>query len=108
MPTPIEKDNEIGRKAEEFLEYLQVERGASPLTIRNYRHYLRRFIDWLSKENIRQNLKDINSDIVRSYRVYLTNLPAGKNETLSRRTQGYHVIALRSFLFSLSSFASFW
>ena len=98
MAAPIPNNTEIGKKAEEFLEYLQVERGSSPLTIRNYRHYLRRFNNWLESQNIRQNLKDINQDIVRSYRVYLSNLPAGKNETLSRNTQGYHVIALRSFL----------
>ncbi len=98
MPTAINITNEIGKKAEEFLEYLQVERGSSPLTIRNYRHYLNRFNNWLESQNIRQTLKDINQDIVRSYRVYLSNLPCGKNETLSRNTQGYHVIALRSFL----------
>lgn len=98
MPAPISNNTEIGKKAEEFLDYLSVERGSSPLTIRNYRHYLNRFNNWLESQNIRQNLKDINQDIVRSYRVYLSNLPAGKNETLSRNTQGYHVIALRSFL----------
>jgi len=98
MPNTQEPRSEIARKSEEFLEYLQVERGCSPLTIRNYRHYLTRFDNWLASQNIRRNLKDINSDIVRSYRVYLTGLPAGKNETLSRRTQGYHVIALRSLL----------
>jgi len=98
MPVPISDSTEIGKKAEEFLEYLQIERGSSPLTIRNYRHYLRRFNNWLESQNIRQNLKDINSDIVRSYRVYLSNLTCGKNKTLSRNTQGYHVIALRSFL----------
>jgi len=36
--------------------------------------------------------------VVRGYRVYLSNLPDGKGGTLSRRTQGYHAIALRSFL----------
>jgi site-specific recombinase XerD len=84
--------SEIARKTEDFLEYLQVEKGSSPLTIRNYRHYLSRFNLWLSQEGIHQGLKDINQDIVRSYRVYLANMGLG------RRTQGYHVIALRSFL----------
>jgi site-specific recombinase XerD len=75
-----------------------VERGASPLTVRNYKHYLHRFIAWLEKSGIRQTLKDINQDIVRQYRVFLSNLPDGTGGTLSRRTQGYHAIALRSFL----------
>ena len=41
---------------------------------------------------------DINQEVVRQFRVYLSRLPAGKDSTLSRKTQGYHVIALRSFL----------
>ncbi len=90
--------SEIAGKTQEFLDYLQVERGSSPLTIRNYRHYLKRFMVWLADSGIRQSLKDINQDVVRSYRVYLSNLPDGKGGTLGRRTQGYHVIALRSFL----------
>ncbi|KKU10310.1 MAG: Tyrosine recombinase XerC [Candidatus Woesebacteria bacterium GW2011_GWB1_45_5] len=84
--------SELGRKVNDFLEYLQVERGVSPLTLRNYRHYLSRLILWMEKEGIRENLKDINQDVIRAYRVFLANLGLG------RRTQGYHVIALRSFL----------
>jgi len=98
MAVAASSQSEIARKSEEFFEYLQVEKGASPLTIRNYKHYLNRFNNWLAKEGIRQNLKDINQDIIRGYRVYLSNLPDRKGGTLSRRTQGYHVIALRSFL----------
>ena len=98
MADAASSQSEIARKSEEFFEYLQVEKGASPLTIRNYKHYLNRFNNWLAKEGIRQGLKDINQDIIRGYRVYLSNLPDRKGGTLSRRTQGYHVIALRSFL----------
>src|SRR3972149_3098281 len=90
--------SEIAGKVQDFLDYLQVERGCSPLTIRNYRHYLNRFIKWMESSGIRQNLKDINQDIVRQYRVWLAGLPDAKGGTLGRRTQGYHVIALRSFL----------
>ena len=91
-------NSEIGIKIDDFLEYLQVERGSSPLTIRNYRHYLMRFVNWMESQGIREELKDINQDVVRNFRVYLTTLPGEKKESLSRRTQGYHVIALRSFL----------
>lgn len=90
--TDAAPQSEIAKKSEDFLEYLQVEKGASPLTLRNYRHYLKRLDSWFSKEGIRQTLKDINQDVIRSYRVFLANMGLG------RRTQGYHVIALRSFL----------
>jgi len=90
--------SQISANAREFLEYLQVEKGCSPLTIRNYKHYLNRFIEWMKKNGIRQNLVDINQEIVRRYRVYLSNYEDEKGQGLGRRTQGYHVIALRSFL----------
>jgi len=92
------KSSELARKTEQFLEYLEVEKGSSPLTIRNYKHYLKRLINWMEQEGIRQTIKDINQDIIRSYRVYLSRLPDRKGGTISRKTQGYHVIALRSFL----------
>ncbi len=104
MSAPSSKTSEIAKKINEFLEYLEVEKGSSPLTIRNYKHYLDRFINWLKREGIRLQLRDINPEIVRQYRVHLSRLPAqagktgGKGDTLSRKTQGYHVIALRSFL----------
>jgi len=90
--------SEIAARASEFLDYLQVERGSSPLTIRNYKHYLNRFINWLGSRGIRQGLADINQEVVRQYRVFLSQLSDGKGGSLSRRTQGYHAIALRSFL----------
>ncbi len=90
--------SEIELRVSEFLDYLQVERGSSPLTIRNYKHYLNRFINWLTSRGIRQQLKDINQEVIRQYRVFLSQLSDGKGGNLSRRTQGYHAIALRSFL----------
>jgi len=74
------------------LDYLRVERGSSPLTLRNYLHYLTRFIEWLGEHKISQNLASISAENVRKYRLYLSKL------ALSQKTQGYHVIALRSFL----------
>jgi len=98
MPIPAKEKSELSNKIEEFLEYLEVERGSSPLTIRNYKHYLSRLLDWLRSEGIRLKLTDINPEIVRQYRVYLSRLSDNKGGTLSRKTQSYHVIALRSFL----------
>jgi site-specific recombinase XerD len=98
MAESAQNQSEIAKKVRDFLEYLQVERGSSPLTIRNYKHYLSRFMLWMESKGIREDLKDINQDMVRSFRVFLSNLPGENKENLARRTQGYHVIALRSFL----------
>lgn len=98
MPKTANNQTEVGRKIIEFLDYLQVERGSSPLTVRNYRHYLTRFENWMQSEHVRENLKDINSDLVHRFRIYLANLPGENGELMKRRTQGYHAIAIRSFL----------
>lgn len=88
---------QIEQYIQEFLVYLEVEKDVSPLTIRNYSHYLKRFSRWIKKQN-KSKLSDITKDMVRNYRVYLSRLSDGKGGTLSKKTQGYHVIALRSFL----------
>ncbi|MBX4205973.1 tyrosine-type recombinase/integrase [Candidatus Microgenomates bacterium] len=88
----------IVKKVEEFLDYLRVEKGSSPLTIRKYRHYLILFDNGLTSKNSNHDLKDINQEIVHDYRLYLSQLPDRKGGILNRRTQSYHAIALRSFL----------
>ena len=39
---------EIEKHIRIYLEYLEIEKNASKLTIRNYKFYLKRFLDWLS------------------------------------------------------------
>lgn len=80
-----------------FVEHLEVERNVSKLTIRNYSHYLRRFNDWFLSEGYK-DLKELNQDIVRSYRVHLARFEDEVGRTLSKRTQSYYIIALRSLL----------
>lgn len=84
---------------DEFLEYLEVEKNLSPLTIRDYRHYLNNFIEWSTANSPIARPSDITVELVRKYRVYLAhyNSPNG-NLPLKKVTQNYYVIALRSFL----------
>ncbi|MEK9146750.1 MAG: tyrosine-type recombinase/integrase [Patescibacteria group bacterium] len=84
---------------DEFLEYLEIERNLSPLTIRDYRHYLNHFLDWSRANSPITKPQDITVELVRKYRVYLAhyNSPNG-NLPLKKVTQNYYVIALRSFL----------
>jgi site-specific recombinase XerD len=81
----------------EFLEHLEVERNVSQLTIRNYSHYLHRFIEWFEKQGYK-DLKKLDQEILRDYRVYLSRLADGQGGTLAKSTQSYHIIALRSWL----------
>ena len=83
---------------EEFLEYLEIERNCSHLTRRNYRHYLNRFISWSKEYKSNFKIDELTLDQVTKYRVFLARFMTRRDEPLSRVTQAYHVIALRSFL----------
>ncbi|MCK4722418.1 MAG: site-specific integrase, partial [Dehalococcoidia bacterium] len=82
----------------DFLEYLEIEKGRSPLTIREYEHYLNRFDDWLSQNSSAVEPEDIDLELIRKYRLYLAHLRNRNGVPLKRNTQTYYIIALRSFL----------
>jgi site-specific recombinase XerD len=82
----------------EFLEYLEIQKGFSPLTIREYRHYLKRFHNWLTENSPAAKPEDINLELIRRYRLYLAHLRARDGLPLERVTQSYHIVALRAFL----------
>ncbi len=79
----------------QFLEYCEVVQNKSKKTLENYRHYLKRFQDFLSEEI---SPKDLTLQKVQNYRLYLNRFLDEKGEQLSIKTQNYHVIALRAFL----------
>ncbi|OGZ31921.1 MAG: hypothetical protein A3H02_00330 [Candidatus Niyogibacteria bacterium RIFCSPLOWO2_12_FULL_41_13] len=78
----------------EYLEYLEIEKGRSLLTIRNYKRYLSDFFDFAKIENP----KDIGDDLVRKFRLYLNRKKDKNGKELKRKTQNYYLIALRGFL----------
>lgn len=83
----------------EFLEYLEVERGRSARTIRNYDFYLRRFATWAKQPSP----STIDNEMIRRFRLWLNReVPGRLNNNLKKNTQNYHLIALRAFLKYLS------
>lgn len=88
------KHTELERWVNRFLSALVIERGASPLTRRNYSFYLRRFIT-MSRLTRPQ---DITLDDVRDFRIALHEQRTNAGDELKKSTQNYHLIALRSFL----------
>lgn len=82
----------------EFLEYLEIEKGRSILTVRNYDHYLTRFLEYVKIEDP----SALTETHVREYRLWLNRQPGtkvGRNmETLKPKTRNYYLIALRAFL----------
>jgi site-specific recombinase XerD len=85
---------EIRSLKNQFLEYLEIERGRSKKTIENYNHYLDRFLDWAAISEPMQ----ITDELMRGFRVYLNRVEDSKGKTLKKITQNYYIIAIRSFL----------
>ncbi len=83
----------------EFGEYLEIERGRSDKTIKNYNFYLYRFAQW-AKWPLPG---EIDQEMVRKYRLHLNRDIVGRDQSsLQKNTQNYHLIALRAFLKYLS------
>ncbi len=79
----------------DFLEYLELERNASQLTIKNYDHYLKRFVEFAGETSP----ESIDLGTIRKYRLYLSRYSDPlTNQPLKRVTQNYFMIALRAFL----------
>ncbi len=83
----------------QFLEYIEIEKGRSPLTSRNYDHYIQQFIEQM---NI-TTFADITESAIRQFRIKLNRAPGMKTKgqntgTMKKATQNYYMIALRSFL----------
>lgn len=88
----------IEKNIQDFLEYCEIEKNKSLLTIRNYAHYLARFAAFTRSQGVTRP-EDIVLDTVRAFRLYLnryTDENTGKG--LKPVTQNYHVIAVRAFL----------
>lgn len=86
---------------QQFLEYLEIEKGRSKNTIRNYHFYLDRFEKWSELQKVFV-VKDITLEHVRQYRLWLNRIVDKFNEGLKKNTQNFHLIALRAFLKYLS------
>ena len=83
----------------QFLEYLEIERGRSLSTVRNYDLYLSRFIAFSKTKDPKQ----LNDNLLREYRLWLNRqetkrVKGASATTFKKRTQNYYLIALRSFL----------
>lgn len=77
----------------EFLEYLEISKGRSLKTLENYDRYLSRFLTFAEVESP----SAITDRLVQEFRLYLNRLPA-PGGTMKKKTQNYHLIALRAFL----------
>jgi len=85
----------MDKQIREFLEYIELERGHSQLTIRNYESYLTKFAEFAEKSSVK-DVSKIDLDLIKKWRLAL------HRRKLSIKTLNYYMIALRSFLKYLS------
>ena len=78
----------------DFLEHLEVEQNRSQKTIANYDHYLQRLVVFSDDCDISK----LNAEMIRQWRLNLNRVKDTSGHELTKITQNYHLIALRSFL----------
>ena len=89
----------------QFLEYIEIEKGRAVNTVQNYDRYLTLFLT----QSKATDPKDITNEKVREFRIWLNRRPGAKayhllgeqissGGTMTKKTQNYYLIALRTFL----------
>ncbi len=84
----------------DFLDWLEIEKGLSSKSQENYARFIKKFLDWLKTNNL-ENLKPhkLTPEHVRQYRLFLSRQYLPKtNKFLKKSTQNYYLIALRALL----------
>lgn len=90
----------IPKHVNDFLDWIDVEKGLSSKTQENYRRFLEKFLVWLKQNNFQGLLPhQLDQDHIWSYRVHLArHSPIHDKQALKKSTQNYYLIALRAFL----------
>jgi len=94
----VSSSPDLRRLVDDFLEYLVVEKSLSVLTVRNYRHYLTRFLSWMEENSIPLSPSNVDLESAGRFRLFLAHYVDKNGAPLKKSTQTYHVIAIRSFL----------
>jgi site-specific recombinase XerD len=84
----------------DFLEYLDIEKGLSNKSQETYGRFLSRFSTWLTSNSFANLLPhELTEEHIRKYRVFLSQtFNKNTKEPLKRSTQNYYLIALRNLL----------
>src|SRR3989344_5515127 len=84
----------------DFLDWIDVEKGLSAKTQENYGRFLKKFTGWLDQAKLSGLLPhQLTSEHIWDYRVYLSrHSSTHQGPPLTKATQNYYLIALRAFL----------
>lgn len=84
----------------DFLEYLDIEKGLSNKSQETYGRFLKKFSDWLKSQNLEKLLPhELTEEHIWKYRVFLSqSFSKSTKEPIKRSTQNYYLISLRNLL----------
>lgn len=84
----------------DFLDWIDIEKGLSSKTQENYRRFLEKFLIWLKLNKLDSLLPhQLTSQHIWDYRVFLSRQShTHDGQPLKKTTQNYYLIALRAFL----------
>jgi site-specific recombinase XerD len=93
-------DKSIVGHTDDFLEYLDIEKGLSNKSQETYQRFLKKFVSWLKVNNLKDLMPhELSEDHIRKYRVFLSqSFNRYTKEPIKRSTQNYYLIALRNLL----------
>jgi len=96
----IKSSKPLPQHLNDFLDWLDIEKGLSGKSQENYSRFLKKFLDWLKVSEL-ENIKphQLSPAHIWKYRVFLSRKCFSHDkEPLKKTTQNYYLIALRSLL----------
>lgn len=83
----------------DYFKYLDIEKGMAPLGQISYQRALNTFFEWLKRKRKEKILPhQLKEKDITNFRYFLSQKKKKEGETISRQTQNYYLIVLRSFL----------
>lgn len=91
----------LTQAVEEYLAWLELDRGASVRTVAEYRADLARFVEYAGADDGVPDVAELDRDLLRGYQRHLARTRTGKRgarRPLATATRARRLVALRSFL----------
>lgn len=83
----------------DFIEYGELEKNFSPLTVRMYDYYLQHFSQWLVQRYGEVGVEKLDYEMIKQYRLHLARYVSESTRyPLKKSTQNYFMVAIRAFL----------
>lgn len=94
------QDKPVQRYLSDYLDWLELEKGLSSKSQENYSNFLKKFFDFLDKNNLLElTPRQITQTLVSQFRLFLSRQYLSQtNQPLKRSSQNHYLIALRSLL----------